>query len=213
MLTLHKTKTTKRRHFLNLDFVKLRKIPGIFLFLGGVGLGFLISQSVSPSPPPQQGWISTSINKAPLYVCFSPKGHCTDGIVQAIQSAKSSIYVQAYSFTSLPIAQALVEAKKKGVEVQVLLDKSQPSARGSQLPLLVQNDVSVAIDVVPGIAHNKIMIFDGHALLTGSFNFTKAADSRNAENVLLIQDAELARIYKAEWDKRAQLAKPYKKGS
>lgn len=104
----------------------------------------------------------------------------------------------------------MVEAKKRDVDVQVLLDKSQPTAKGSQLPLLLQNDVPVAIDSVSGIAHNKVMIFDGQKVLTGSFNFSHAADSRNAENVLIIQDQELAQIYKTNWDKRSLLSHPYK---
>ncbi|MGC8483733.1 MAG: phospholipase D-like domain-containing protein, partial [Thermodesulfobium sp.] len=79
----------------------------------------------------------------------------------------------------------------------------------SKLPLLIQNNVPVLIDTVHGIAHNKIMILDDTNVITGSFNFTDAADSRNAENVLIIQDSELARIYKDNWDKRAKTAKHY----
>ena len=149
---------------------------------------------------------------APVRVCFSPEGQCTDGIVHAIQEATSSIYVQAYGFTCLPIAQALVTAKNKGVNVQVILDKSQITAKKSQLPLLLENNISVSIDSVSGIAHNKIMIIDNLYVLTGSFNFTNAADSRNAENVLLIKDSELARMYKENWEKRAILSRAYTGG-
>jgi phospholipase D len=60
---------------------------------------------------------------APLHVCFSPEGECADGTVRAIQDAKTSIYLQAYSFTSAPLAQVLIEAKERGLYVQILIDK------------------------------------------------------------------------------------------
>ncbi|MGC8483218.1 MAG: phospholipase D family protein, partial [Thermodesulfobium sp.] len=182
-------------------------------------LGIFVSQYL-PSPItrdalilPKQNWVIPSTEHAPIKACFTPESLCTEGIIQTIQEAKTSIYVQAYSFTSLPIAQALVEAKKRGVDVNVILDKRQITARGSKLPLLIQNNVPVLIDTVHGIAHNKVMIIDGSHTITGSFNFTDAADSRNAENVLIINDPELSRIYKDNWDKRAKTAKYYTEAS
>jgi phosphatidylserine/phosphatidylglycerophosphate/cardiolipin synthase-like enzyme len=58
-------------------------------------------------------------------VCFTPGGNCTDTIVQALSDAKRTILVQAYSFTSAPIAKALLDAHKRGVQVQIVIDKSQ----------------------------------------------------------------------------------------
>lgn len=135
-------------------------------------------------------------------VCFTPSQDCTNLIVKTISAAKKSIFVQAYSFTSAPIAKALVEAKKKGIEVKVILDKSQFSDQYSSAKFLKNSQIPVWNDNSVSIAHNKVMILDDQTVITGSFNFTKAAQFRNAENVLVITDANLAEKYKKNWFKR-----------
>ena len=107
--------------------------------------------------------------------------------------------MQAYSFTSAPIAAALVAAKKRGVTVAVLLDKSQKTANYSEADFLAHAGVPTFIDGKHAIAHNKIIVIDGAVVVTGSFNFTKAAESSNAENLLVIHDPKLASRYLANW--------------
>ena len=68
--------------------------------------------------------------------------------------------------------------------------------------ILKRNGISVKIDWVPGIAHNKVIIMDGTSIITGSFNFTKAAQNRNAENVVLINDPKIAEYYMENWKGR-----------
>ena len=90
-------------------------------------------------------------------VCFTPGENCTQTIVQALGEAKRSIQAQAYSFTSAPIAQALLDAHKRGVQVQVILDKSQRNDKYSSADFLSNQDVPVVIDANHAIAHNKII--------------------------------------------------------
>jgi phosphatidylserine/phosphatidylglycerophosphate/cardiolipin synthase-like enzyme len=142
--------------------------------------------------------VNTSIK-----ACFTPTENCTAEIVAEIAQAKKSLYVQAYSFTSAPIAQALAAANKRGVDVKVLLDKSQTKAKYSSANYLDNQGIWTRIDYQPAIAHNKIMIIDNETVITGSFNFTKAAQYKNTENVLIIQDSELAKEYTQNWLKRA----------
>ena len=111
-----------------------------------------------------------------LHPFFSPKGGCTQAVVSALDSAKKTILVQAYSFTSAPIAKALVEAKKRGVNVQVILDKSQRTERYTSATFLANEGVPTYIDSNHAIAHNKLMVIDGDEVITGSFNFTKSAE-------------------------------------
>jgi phosphatidylserine/phosphatidylglycerophosphate/cardiolipin synthase-like enzyme len=132
-------------------------------------------------------------------VCFSPNGRCTDAIVEQIDNAKSDIYIQAYSFTSVPIAKALITAHKRGVKVQAILDKSQKKERYTSATFLSNAFIPTYIDCKHAIAHNKIMIIDREQVITGSFNFTKAAEERNAENLLIIKSKELAKIYLSNW--------------
>ena len=106
--------------------------------------------------------------------------------------------MQAYSYTSAPIAKALVDAKKRGVSVEVILDKSQRSEKYSSADFLKNAGVPTYIDAKHAIAHNKVMVIDGQTVLTGSFNFTKAAEESNAENLLVIHEAALAAKYRTE---------------
>lgn len=121
-------------------------------------------------------------------VYFSPRGGATDAIVREIASARSELLVQAYSFTSAPIAKALLDARKRGVRVEVVLDKSQRREKYSSADFLLHGGIDTYIDSRHAIAHNKIMIIDRITLITGSFNFTKAAEEKNAENLLVIKN-------------------------
>jgi phosphatidylserine/phosphatidylglycerophosphate/cardiolipin synthase-like enzyme len=145
----------------------------------------------------------------PIQVYFSPNGGCTEAAVKEITAAKSSILVQAYSFTSAPIAKALVDAHKRGVQIQVILDKSQRSEKYSSADFVLHAGVPTYIDAKHAIAHNKIMVIDGEVVITGSFNFTKAAETSNAENLLVIRSPELAKKYAANWQAHLEHSDKY----
>ncbi len=136
-----------------------------------------------------------SLSSIPTQVYFSPNGGCTEAIVKILKDAKTTILVQAYSFTSEPIAQALIDAYKRGVAVEIIADKSQESAKYSMISLLYKENIPVFIDRKHVIAHNKVMIIDSEVVITGSFNFTTAAEYKNAENLLIIQSKDLAKEY------------------
>jgi phosphatidylserine/phosphatidylglycerophosphate/cardiolipin synthase-like enzyme len=133
-------------------------------------------------------------------VYFSPGSSCTAAIVREIGAAKSSIHVQAYSFTSQGIAKALVDAEKRGVKVIAILDASNRTKNYTAADFLAHEGIETYIDSQHSIAHNKIIIIDNNTVITGSFNFTKAADQKNAENLLVIPDAEIAAKYEQNWE-------------
>ena len=144
-------------------------------------------------------------------VYFSPKGGCTDAIIRELDKAKTSVLVQAYSFTSAPIAKALLDAHKRQVKVDVLLDKSQTGKKGGYSPatFLLNQGISVKIDSAHAIAHNKVVVIDGESVITGSFNFTKAAEEKNAENLLVIRDKKLAFLYTRNWEEHERHSERY----
>ena len=86
--------------------------------------------------------------------------------------------------------------------VRILLDGGNLSNNQQVLTELLKYGIDVRFDKMPGIAHNKVMIIDNNKVITGSFNFTSAADHRNAENVILIEDANIASIYLKNWMNR-----------
>jgi phosphatidylserine/phosphatidylglycerophosphate/cardiolipin synthase-like enzyme len=145
----------------------------------------------------------------PIEVYFSPKGGCTEAVVKEIDAAQTTILVQAYSFTSVPIAKALVDAHKRGVKIQVILDKSQRTEKYSSADFVQHAGIPIRIDDKHAIAHNKVMVIDGQIVITGSFNFTKAAEESNAENLLVIRDKEIADKYAANWKVHADHSEVY----
>lgn len=139
-------------------------------------------------------------HSAPLYqACFTPNNDCTTLIVSEIVKAKKSINIQAFVFTSIPIKLALASAKVHGIDVKMILDKTQEN---NSAFYFMTHGVPVWIDYKPRIAHNKVIIIDNDTVITGSFNFTTSAQIRNAENVLVIHDKTLAGLYLDNWKAR-----------
>ena len=165
--------------------------------------GFLI---ISPQPmrAAQPAW----------QVCFTPGGQCTRLIIEEIEGARHTILVQAYSFTSAPILSALKAAHARGVAVEVIVDKTsaRPSPSGSRYSAatyLTNAGIPVWVDSKVAIAHNKVMVLDGATVITGSFNFTAAAQNHNAENLLVISDPALADENRENWQRRRAISTPY----
>ncbi len=144
-----------------------------------------------------------------LAVHFSPKGGCMDAIVREIKAARKEILVQAYSFTADPLTYGLIEAKKRGVDVKILLDKSNEKESYSDLRIFLEQDVVPLIDAKHAIAHNKVMIIDHRTVITGSFNFTNQAEHENAENLVIIKGhPELAQAYRQNFESHRAHCEP-----
>ncbi|MDQ0204455.1 phospholipase D family nuclease [Pectinatus haikarae] len=145
-----------------------------------------------------------------IEVAFSPGGGAAEAVIKTINKAKTSINVQAYIFTNSQIARSLLNAKKRGIDVKVILDKSQRTDKYSSAKFFADNSIPVKIDNDFQIAHSKIMIIDDQTVITGSFNFTKSAEEKNAENLLIIHgNKELTALYLKNWLWRWDAAQNY----
>ena len=134
-----------------------------------------------------------------LGVYFTPPANAVAAIIKTIDASEREVLVQAYGFTHNAIAQALVRAHHRGVAVRVLLDDKSKNTNRYVIDVLTQAQMDVRYDGNHAIAHNKIMVVDESVVITGSFNFTNSAETRNAENFLILKSPELARQYKANW--------------
>ena len=136
-----------------------------------------------------------------ITVAFSPHAGATEAVVQVISEAKQSIRLAAYGFTSKPIAQALIAAHQRGVDVEAVLDASNVTHR-SEAGELAATGVPVRVDYRYAIMHSKFIVVDGVMVETGSFNFTTSAERKNAENVLIVRDdVAVAQRYEQEWQR------------
>jgi phosphatidylserine/phosphatidylglycerophosphate/cardiolipin synthase-like enzyme len=139
-----------------------------------------------------------------IAVYFSPRGGCTDALVSLIVSAKRRVRVQAYSFTSRPIADALIAAHRRGVAVEIVLDRGQHGSPVGMSNECAAAGIPVAYDAAHAIAHNKLTIVDDRIVAGGSFNMTASAEARNAENLTVIRDARTAATFDRQWAEHRQ---------
>ena len=134
-----------------------------------------------------------------LGVYFTPPANAVTAIIKAIDASEREVLVQAYGFTHNGIAQALVRAHQRGVSVRVLLDKKSASSNRYVIGVLQNAQIHVRQDGKHAIAHNKVMVIDLRTVITGSFNFTNSAATRNAENFLILKSEDLAQQYRLQW--------------
>jgi phosphatidylserine/phosphatidylglycerophosphate/cardiolipin synthase-like enzyme len=160
-------------------------------------------------PMPVQGTVQ---------VLFSPGEAPAEAIVDAIRGARKQVLVQAYSFTDKAIANALVEAHRRGLDVRVIADADQARIlKTSRIEDIAERGVPIWFDEEHAIAHNKVMIIDAGTaqatVLTGSYNFTQAARTRNAENLLILRgSAELTARYLDNWQQHFRHSRPARRG-
>jgi phosphatidylserine/phosphatidylglycerophosphate/cardiolipin synthase-like enzyme len=167
-------------------------------------------QEAAPRPVPAQ-----IPARGTVQVAFTPWDNAEGMIVDCIRQARRQILVQAYSFTSRALASALIAAKRRGVDVQVLADREQTfGGEASRIPELEQAGIPVMLEVRYQSAHNKVMVIDSGtadaAVITGSYNWTYAAQNKNAENVLILRHNDaVANAYAANWRRQFADALPY----
>lgn len=152
----------------------------------------------SKSPVKRKSLAVETVNftdDAKWQTCFTPQQKCGDFLVSVLNEAKKSIYLQAYVLSSQPIADALVHAHQRNVEIKVLVDNSQLEVPYSKIGFLAANNIAVYADVYATLAHNKVIIIDKNTTITGSYNLSNAADKRNIENLILIKDSNVTRSY------------------
>ncbi|EUD10809.1 phospholipase D family protein [Providencia alcalifaciens] len=145
--------------------------------------------------------ISSFAYSQSIDIGFSPNGNALSLILKTINNSKNEIFVAAYSFTSKPIAEALLKAKQRGVDVIVVADKKLNNTQYTAVTFLQNHHISVCLTDKYAIMHNKFIVSDRSIVQTGSFNYTSSAVKRNAENVIVIKDKEVAKAYVTEFDR------------
>ena len=162
-------------------------IATLVFVLIGFGGGYFAG-AVGPGRTPANRAADAPASTISARCYFSPRGGCTDAVVEELNGARHTIELQGFSFTSRPIGSALVSAAHRGVHVTCLLDATQSSEHRGEPLYLASHGVPILVDSKHAMAHNKVILIDGRTLITGSFNFTRAAEEDNAENLLILHD-------------------------
>ena len=134
-----------------------------------------------------------------VQACFSPQGKCSTYILREIEQAKKELLVAVYAFTNDDLAAALVQAKRRGVAVQVVIDREYDSANerskgkfleGQKIAVRRLSGIKTnSLEKDAGLMHQKFAVIDRRLMFTGSYNWTRAADNLNDENLLMFRDA------------------------
>ena len=167
-----------------------------------IGLLALLGSAQGFEAPPKTSHVME--NTGYLQLAFTPGDDADDLIIQAINSAQKEVLVQAFSFTHRDIAQALSNAYRRGVNVILIADSDQAeNIVTSQVDELARK-IPVFLDRRHASAHNKIMVIDGQTanptVITGSYNFTFAAQHKNAENLLVFRaNPGVTEAYRQNW--------------
>jgi len=179
---------------------------GVFLWLAAGA-----AAALQPAPP-----VAPFAATGTLQYAFTAEDHADEMIIAAIDAAHRQVLMQAYSFTHRRIADALVRAASRGVEVAIIADEEQSRASPAIIRDVVHAGVPVLVDAQHAAAHNKIIVIDtGYAdcaVITGSFNFTYAAQHRNAENALVLRgNPPLCDAYFNNWRRHQAHSHPLSK--
>jgi phosphatidylserine/phosphatidylglycerophosphate/cardiolipin synthase-like enzyme len=135
-------------------------------------------------------------------VYFSPDDGTLERMLELVQNAQESIFFMAYSFTDDDLAAAMIAAHNSGIEVAGVLDKAQAlSNTGGEYQNLLENGIGVRLDGNPNSMHHKVIIFDGEIVVTGSYNFSKSAKTKNDENTLILHSSEIAEFFFNEFER------------
>jgi phosphatidylserine/phosphatidylglycerophosphate/cardiolipin synthase-like enzyme len=171
---------------------------------------FSIALSLALGAVPSALPVASLGTEAAVAVCFSPEEDCTAFAVDAIDRAETQILVNAYGLTtSSRSVEALIQAKRRGVDVRIIADRTTPCERKSGIGPLAEAGVPIWIDHAVRIAHAKSMVIDGKVTLTGSMNWTGSA-AHNSENLNLAASPTIAAAYAGHWNHRLALSSPYK---
>lgn len=157
-----------------------------------VTIGLTLSAAASAGPP--------SVD-----VGFSPEGSALQLVLTTLNDAQETIRLMGYSFTSPEVVRALVAAKRRGIDVKIVVDERDNHGKASQaaMNVIVNAGIPLRINGQYKIMHDKVIVTDGQNVETGSFNFTRSAAKSNSENVLVVRGVPaLAQTYLKHWQSR-----------
>jgi phosphatidylserine/phosphatidylglycerophosphate/cardiolipin synthase-like enzyme len=143
--------------------------------------------------------ISRKIGNTDINAYFSPDDNIERIILKRLAKAERSVRFMAFSFTSDPLGEEMVRLHKKGVDVRGVMEKTGTNGKDSEYVKMTIEGIPVKIISGIGRMHHKVMIIDDSVVITGSFNFSRGANARNDENILIIRNEEIARAYSSEF--------------
>ncbi len=188
----------------------------IVVFIAGLVVGFQMGAAILPAASLLRSTSTVYLGTASqvrarvdlVEYCFSPGEDCAGVVVKWIGRANSSVHVLIYTFTLNNVANALMAAKNRGVDVKIVMERSEVSGSGAQYQNLKSAGVDIRLDTNPALMHDKVAIIDGHIILTGSFNYSVSANLSNNENLVVIDERSWASAFETQFQQIYSQATP-----
>ncbi len=142
-----------------------------------------------------------NINGTDVEVYFSPDDGVLQRLLSLVAAAEESIEFLAFTFTSDPLAEALIARSAEGVRVRGVMERDQVNNSGGEFGNLVLAGLDLRIDANRNKMHHKVILIDGEIVVTGSYNFSRNAEEKNDENVLILHSDEITQQYLLEFER------------
>ena len=159
-----------------------------------------------PRSPSTAGEQSLTVNGTPIQIYFSPEDKVLDHLIPVVSGAQSNIRFMAFSFTDYDLAKAMIDRAAAGTDVAGIYEKVGSETQGSEMRTFYCAHVPVRQDGNPKFLHDKVIVVDNHIVISGSFNFSSNATENNDENVIIIDNPEIAKLYMDEFDRLWSIA-------
>jgi phosphatidylserine/phosphatidylglycerophosphate/cardiolipin synthase-like enzyme len=160
-----------------------------------------------PKSPSQIEQQTVVVNGSPIQVIFTSEDPALEqSIIPVVNSATKSIRFLAFSFTDYPLADAMIKRAQNGVDVAGVFEKVGSDTDSAELKTLYCAKVPVRRDGNGSFMHNKVIVVDERYVITGSLNFSTNAETSNDENVLIIDNPDIAKLYMQDFERVWTLA-------
>ncbi|HUG33641.1 MAG TPA: phospholipase D-like domain-containing protein [Anaerolineales bacterium] len=155
-----------------------------------------------PTSPSQLAEQSANVNGTQIWIIFTSEDHALEqAVIPVVNFAQSSVRFLAFSFTDYPLANAMIARAQSGVSVAGVYEKVGSNTEAAEFRTLYCAGVAVRKDGNPSFMHNKVIIVDGRFVITGSMNFSTSAEESNDENVIILDNPEIASLYLQDFDR------------
>jgi phosphatidylserine/phosphatidylglycerophosphate/cardiolipin synthase-like enzyme len=166
-----------------------------------------VDHQFGPDSPANTPLPIIDVGGTQVEVYFSPDDGTMVRVLELVQDAQESVLFMAYSFTDDDLAVAMIDAENSGLELAGVMDKAQAlSNKGGEYQNLLGSGIDVRLDGNPKSMHHKVIIIDGQIVVTGSYNFSKSAKTRNDENTLILHSPEIAELFREEFERVWEIA-------
>jgi len=160
-----------------------------------------------PTSTSQLAQQTTNVDGSVIKVIFTSEDPALeDAIIPIVNSATRTIRFLAFSYTDYPLANAMIQRSQNGVNVAGVFDKTQSGGQGAEIGTLLCAQVPVRQDGNPQFMHNKIIVVDERYVITGSLNYSTSAETSNDENVIIIDNPDIAKLYMQDFERIWTLA-------